>query len=306
MRELSRVLTAFYSAPWAIRPETLAVMQAVVQRWAAGVKLSADELQAAVGDAPQAAAERQARSAGVGAVAVIPIHGILSHRIHMVQDISGPGGTSTERVARQLRTALADPSVGAIVLDVDSPGGMVYGVQELADEIFEARAQKKIVAVASPQAASAGYWIARAAEELVVTPSGEVGSVGVFGAHEDWSKFLELKGVKMSLVHAGKYKVEGNPYEALGDEARGAMQASVERYHGDFVRGLARYTAKSVDDVRKNFGEGRVLRGDDAVKAGMADRVDTLDATITRLARSPRAQKPKSRDAAKLRLAELT
>ena len=107
----------------------------------------------------------------------MPIYGTISHRAHMVEDISGPGGTSAEKVGRQLAELLDDPAVGSIVLDIDSPGGTIAGVPELADQIFAARGQKKIVAVANSLAASAAYWIGSAAEDFVVTPSGGAGSI---------------------------------------------------------------------------------------------------------------------------------
>ncbi len=134
------------------------------------------------------------------------------------------GGTSVQGVARQFRAAMADPDIGRVILDVDSPGGQVGGVEELAREIYQARGQKPVTAIANGLAASAAYWIATAADEFVVTPSGQVGSIGVFGMHQDVSAALEKDGVKVTMVSAGKYKTEGNPFEPLTDEARAAMQ----------------------------------------------------------------------------------
>ena len=305
---MSRILAAFYGAVWCMRPDVLNAMHAVLLRWASGNRLDDAQIRAAIGDAPQVAAQNRERaSRGAGSVAVIPVYGVLSPRAHMVEDISGSGGTSTERLARQFRQALADDSVGAIVLDVASPGGNAQGVMELADEIYAARSRKKIVGVAAPQAASGALWLISAAEEVVVTPSGEAGSVGAYGVHEDWSKALEAEGVAVNFISYGKYKVEGNSTQPLDDEARGYMQAQVNAVGQMFERGLAKNRGLSVDDVRKNFGEGRMLLAADAVKAGMADRVDTLDNTIARLARSAQAQKPRTQAsaAARLRLAEL-
>ncbi len=281
----ARIIAEFFATPWAILPERLAAVAAVLQRAATSGKLAEMELRAAIGDAPAAAAARRdADAKAPGSVAVLPVFGIVSHRIHQVQDISGPGGTSTEGVARRFRALVADPAVDAIVLDIDSPGGSVFGVPELAAEIFESRGKKKIVAVANSMAASAAYWLGTAAQELVVTPSGEVGSVGVWAAHEDHSKFLEAMGVKVSLISAGKFKVEGNPYEPLNDEARAAIQASVDSYYEMFVKDVARFRNAKPADVRGGYGQGRMVQAKDAVEQGMADRVATLDETIARLA----------------------
>ncbi|MCC7371633.1 MAG: S49 family peptidase, partial [Chloroflexi bacterium] len=132
--------------------------------------------------------------------------------------------------------------------------------------------------------ASAAYWIASSADEIVVTPSGEVGSIGVFTAHEDISAALEAEGVTVTLISAGKYKTEGNPFEPLSEEARGAIQARVDDYYSMFVRAVARGRGVKPADVRGGFGQGRVVGADEAVRLGMADRVGTMAQTVERLA----------------------
>jgi signal peptide peptidase SppA len=306
--DVSRLLTAFYGMPWAILPDRLATIRTVLLRWEAGIRLSPDEIRAAVGGAPQAAEQReqQAQRSPPRGVAVIPVYGVLAPRVHQVQNISGEGAMTYERLAQNFRKALQDPAVGAIVFDIDSPGGSFYGLQEFADEIHGARSQKKIVAVVNTLAASAAFWIGSAAEELVVTPSGDVGSVGVWGAHEDHSKALDQAGIKVTLISAGKYKVEGNPFGPLSEEALAYLQQEVDAAHEVFVRALARNRGTTAENVRKNFGEGRVVGAKAAVERGMADRIATLDETLARLMKSPAAQRPKTRDASMaLRLAEL-
>src|SRR3990167_6451821 len=199
------IIAEIFRKPWAILPEKLRIMADLVKMRSQGEKLSEEQIRERIG----AAVRKSPRT--VGAVAVLPIHGVISHRINVMSDISG--GTSIERLTAQFREALANPDVKTLVFDVDSPGGAVDGVPELASEIFEARGRKKMIAVASTMAASAAYWLASAADELVVTPSGEVGSIGVFAMHEDWSKWLDQEGIKVSLISAGKFKTEGNPWE---------------------------------------------------------------------------------------------
>lgn len=270
------LFNAIYSTPWAVLPEKLAVILAVAQRHALGERLDPAEVQAIT----QAAATRQ-QTAGRGAVAVIPVVGTLIPRGDMLLESSG--AVSAQRVTAGFRAALADQQVGSIVLDIDSPGGSVAGIEELAGEIYAARGQKPIVAVANTLAASAAYWLAAAAGELVVSPSAEVGSIGVFAAHTDLSAAYEQAGVKMTLVAAGKYKTEGSPYAPLDDAARAAIQGRVNDYYDAFTKAVARGRGVNVADVRGGFGEGRVVGAKEAVKLGMADRVDTLDGTIARL-----------------------
>lgn len=269
------VMALVRAMPWAITPGKLATIMDLLRFRSEGGRLTAEEIQQRIG------AARPAARASAGAVAVIPVMGVISQRVSMMSEMSG--GTSTERIGAAFAQALNDPAVGSIVLQIDSPGGGVYGVAELADTIFKARGQKPIIAVADSLAASAAYWIAASADEISVTPSGEVGSIGVFAAHEDVSRMLEAAGVSVNLISAGKYKTEGSPYEPLGDEARAAMQSRVDDYYQLFTGAVARGRGVKVTHVLTGFGEGRVVGAQEAVTLGMADRVETIDQAISRL-----------------------
>lgn len=277
------VLRAIYGRPWAILPGVLAMIVDLARFRASGGSLSDDEIRARLA----AAADTNGPRAGgqtSAAVAIIPIYGPISQRQSMMADTSG--GTSTEQILSDYRSALADAGVDGIVFDIDSPGGTVDGIQELADEIRAGRGTKPVVAVANVMAASAAYWIASSADEIVVTPSGYVGSIGVFAAHTDLSKAAEMDGVKTTLVSAGKYKTEGNPWEPLGEEAKAAIQDQVDQVYATFTASVARSRGVPVDTVRKGYGEGRVLLAKQALSAGMVDRIDTLENTIRRVART--------------------
>lgn len=275
----AHLITEFYSQAWAIRPEKLHMIQELIRLRAAGGRFTYEKVRERIG----ATAPRKSSIASQpGSVAVIPIVGTISHRMNMMSEVSGGGGTSVQKLTAQFRTALKDPNVKAIVLDVDSPGGSVDGIAELASEIYDARKTKTVVAVANTQAASAAYWLASAAKELVVAPSGQVGSIGVFGAHEDLSKHLENDGVHISLISAGKYKVEGNPYEPLSDEARAAMQAKVDGYYSMFTKAVARGRGVAQAKVKDGFGQGRMEMAPDAVAQGMADWIGTLDDVLAK------------------------
>lgn len=232
-------------------------------------------------EAKPVASARSGRTSTAGSVAVIPIRGVISQRSTLMMSW-GFGGASTQRIAQQLRAALDDSSVKAIVFDVDSPGGGVEGVPELADEIYRARGKKKMVAVCNSMMASAAYWIASAADEIVCTPSGLVGSVGVFTAHFDYSEELKAAGILPTFISFGKYKTEGNPYEPLSPEAQANMQAMVDTLGGQFVKALARNRGVSAANVAANFGEGRIVLSAEAKTAKMIDRIATLDETLAR------------------------
>lgn len=277
----SRIIRAVRETPWAIIPARLIDIMDVLAFHAKGGSLTADEIRQYIGVNEKRAGPRAEQT--TGGVAVLSLRGIISHRIEQTQDISGPGGTSTEGFRDRFRGALNNKDVSGIVVDVDSPGGSVDGVPELAAEIHAARGRKPVLAVANTLAASAAYWIATAADELSVTPSGEVGSVGVFAAHDDLSTAAALSGVKRTYISAGKYKTEGNPFEPLSTEARAAIQKRVDEVYDDFVRQLAIHRGVAQKTVREGFGEGRVVGANEAVTLGMADRVETLEQGIERM-----------------------
>lgn len=294
-----RILRAVYSTPWAIVPSRLADIREVLAFRGAGNEIPEAEMLEHIG--VKGAPPARSRTAGSGgAVAVLRLSGIIGHRIEQVENVSGPPGTAVERFRARFREALANSNVGALVIDVDSPGGSVDGVPELASEIFAARGgDKPIVAVANTLAASAAYWIASAADEMSVTPSGEVGSIGVFAAHEDVSKLLEREGRQVTLISAGRFKVEGNPFEPLTEEARDNIQMRVDAVYGEFLDAVAAGRGVTAKTVRSDFGEGRVVSAQDALAAGMVDRVETLEQAISRVSgaatqRRRAAQAPRS------------
>ncbi len=215
-----------------------------------------------------------------GSVAVVPVYGTLAHRGSIWQMMFGGG--SVEGLTDQLRQAVNDPNVKAIVMDVDSPGGDVEGIDELASEIYQARKQKPITAVSNSLCASAAYYLASQASELLCSPSSLTGSIGVYTTHEDYSGALDNSGVKVSLIKFGENKAEGNPYEPLSDPAREHMQDIVNTFGGQFEKAVARGRKMSQDDVHKKFGQGRVFDAKKAVQLGMADRVGTLDDALAK------------------------
>ena len=273
--DLRHVWNAVCSSPWAIMPEKLAMIVEVVRMRALGERDPETEQSLLMKAASRPGSQR------AGAVAVLPLYGVVAQRMDMMSASSG--GCSTEQFAQMLRAAMADPSVSAVVIDIDSPGGSVYGVPELADEIYAARKQKPIGAISNSLSASAAYWIGSAASEFSCTPSGEVGSIGVFCEHFDESRAVDMMGVTPTLISAGKYKTEGNPYAPLNGQAMAAIQKRVDDYYGMFVKGVARGRGVSQASVRDGFGEGRVVGAGDALKMGMIDRVETLEQMVTRL-----------------------
>lgn len=289
------LLSEFLTTPWALMPERLQAMSGILTRWSAGEPPSDEAMFQVNTDRVLRDSRKQMAAASTGSgIAVLPLYGVVTQRGNMLEDISGPGSSSTQQFTSFLRQMLADDSVSQILIDIDSPGGSVYGVSELASEIIKARAQKPVVAVANSLAASAAYWIGCAASEFYVTPGGEVGSIGVWQAHFDYSKALEEDGVKPTLICAGKFKVEGNPYLPLDEQAQAFMQSRVDDYYNAFVEAVALGRGVSINDVKTGMGEGRVLGADAALAQNMVNGIATFDDVLAKMQARSRSSRPQS------------
>lgn len=290
------LLAQFLATPWALMPERLNAMHAILSRWSAG-GVASDETMYSI-QAERVLRDTRRQTANVnsgGGIAVLPLYGVVTQRGNMLNDVSGPGSSSTQQFSSALRSALLDDTVSQILIDIDSPGGSVYGITELADEIVSARSQKPVIAVANSMAASAAYWIGCSASELYVTPGGEVGSIGVWQAHFDESQALAAEGIKPTLISAGKYKVEGNPYVPLDEEAQGFMQSRVNDYYATFTKAVSRGRGVPIAQVRDGMGQGRVLGADAALAQNMVDGIATFDEVINKMRRDAKAlAKPKA------------
>lgn len=289
MKNYSHILQLVRTSPWAIMDAKLAEVYSFLLRKSGELGAFDDRGGDEAHQAELGVIDAKSRPAASvqGAVAVMPLFGVLAQRMDMMSEFSG--GTSTENFGKKFQAAVNDPTIKAIVLNIDSPGGSVYGTQELGNIIFEARQKKHVVAIANSLAASAAYWIGSAADEFVVTPGGQVGSIGVITVHEDWSEAYAKAGVKPTIIQAGKFKSEGTYYKPLDEEALTAIQSDVDYYYNEFVTAVARNRGVNAKEVRNGFGQGRVVTSDEAKKLGMVDRIDTLDGVLARLGVSQQA-----------------
>lgn len=282
------LLAELAATPWALPLAHFETYRTVLLRWASGEVASPDVTTKVEADKEGRQARRATAGKSLGrGIAVLPMYGVISQRMSLADDLSGPGSMSTQRFSTALREALEDKEVGSIIIDIDSPGGAVYGVAELADEIYSARSQKPITAIANSLCASAAYWLGSQCDELYCTPGGEVGSIGVICAHADFSEQNKMLGVNVTYVFAGKHKAEMNPDQPLSDDAKAYEQGRVDDYYAMFTKAVARGRGVSVADVRGKMGEGRVLGARDALAAKMIDGIATFDDVVAQ-SRSPR------------------
>lgn len=276
MSNYERIARFVRETPWAIEEQMLHKIEAILSRRIAGERLELEEVRSLIEGGPGSRSNLV-----MGGVAVLPIAGVIMPKATMFTEISG--GTSLDVFRSQLREAVASPEVGAILLDVDSPGGSAELVPETAAEIRASRGRKPITAIANTFAASAAYWLASQADELVVTPSGQIGSIGCYIAHTEYSKADEMAGITTTMIRQPERKARANDVEPLDEEARAAMQAMVDEVYGMFVNDVAKGRGTNAKDVRDNFGRGEMVMPGTAKAAGMVDRIATFEQTIQRL-----------------------
>ena len=261
----------------------LAVERGCYRRWREILDVhAADQALLAKVHAPEAAAALAPGRKVVGDIAVIRLSGFITQKPSLFTVLFG--GTSAELFAATVQAAMAEPSVGAVVLDVDSPGGEVFGIPEAAAVIRVARGSKPLIAVSDPFMASAAYWLASQADEIVALPSSMTGSVGVYVAHVSEQKALEKFGLDVTELTYGRRKAEQSSAHALSDEATAAIEKDLAYIGRMFERDVAKGRGTTAANVHANYGEGAVFMAPDAKAAGMIDRIGILDDVIGELA----------------------
>lgn len=269
------------SQTWAMEPAAHRRMMEILLRHADGVKLTEEDLVAATGRTmPGRSAEREIDEKT--GIATIPIHGVIAHRASAVARVSSRVGTSVEHIREDLRVAMASDAVKGIVLDVDSPGGSVAGITELAEEIRAAREQKPIVAHTDSLMASAAYWLASQADKIFATRTAEVGSIGVIAAFYDDHRAAANAGFDPIVIKSTPAKggVQGNG--SVSDSERADIQRAVDHFHGLFIEAVG--AGRRIDDAAaKALGDGRVYIGAEAQQRGFIDGIHSRASVVKQL-----------------------
>lgn len=210
----------------------------------------------------------------------IPVRGVLLNKFPWQL---GGWATGYEYITQAVKRGLDDSDVKGIALEIDSGGGLVAGNFELVDFLHASRGKKPIKAFASDSAYSAAYSIASAADDISVTRSGGVGSIGVVATHVEFSEALKMDGVKVTFIFAGKHKVDGNPYEALPKAVRDKIQSRVDASYKEFVGLVARN--RGMDEKAIRDTEAQTYTAPEALEVGLADRIGgPIDDEITAFA----------------------
>lgn len=284
---LIHIAERILNTPLLIHPTKAEVIFSILQeRLGAGIEfdLELDE------NAPEASRfigsqQRRDRPMGLSAahkgVSIIPILGSLVNRGAFVGARSGM--TSYEGLGAQFDDAAADDEIHTILMDVNSPGGEALGMFNLASKIRSVRDKKNVVAVVNDMCCSAAYGLASSADEIVVSPTSVVGSIGVVMMHLDRSGELAKKGIKPTFIFAGKHKVDGNSTEPLSDETRAELQRDVSSFYDQFLATVEAGRGKKLPASAARATEARTKIGAEAIEIGLADRLGTFESVLNEL-----------------------
>jgi signal peptide peptidase SppA len=273
MSHLPHLATRVFDTPLLIAPQKLEIILGVL---APRLGLEIPTPTAAVATATQ---QRKPYEVTPDGIAIIPIEGTLVHKSYGLDAVSGL--RSYVDLQQEIEDAATDPAIKGILLDIDSPGGEVAGVFDLADTIYAARSAKPVFAVANSDAFSAAYLLASSAQQLYAGRTSGVGSIGVIVTHLDVSASDEKLGYKYTIIHAGARKADFNPHTPLSEEARAVIEAEVDRTYSMLISAVARNRAVPESTIRET--ESRLYFGSDAVTALLADRMGTRQDALANL-----------------------
>lgn len=271
-RGAKNVIAALHAAHWAIRQDALHQMMEIASR----ENVIPEALQAKLG---QPANDDDSMTVRDG-VATIALSGPLFRYANIFTQISG--ATAYAMLATDLQQALDTPQIKSIILEIDSPGGEVNGAAELADMIYAARGQKPIVAYISGDGCSAAYWLASAADEIVIAQTAIVGCIGTVASLVDTTAADEMMGVRRIEIVSSQTPKKRPP--VMSGEAQAQVQTLVDDLSQVFIEAVARNRGVGVDVVLSDFGEGGVFVGEAAIAPGLADRLGSYESLHAELA----------------------
>ncbi len=275
-------------------------LQAIAKHWAIdpsalqGINTNIREFQSGLSLFAQKSLERTFITTVRDGVAIIPIQGVITPRFDLFTLMMG--GTALDMLARDIQTALDDQSIHAILLDVDSPGGVANGPSELADIIRRASNTKPIWAYVGRTCCSAAYWLASAANRIVVQETAMLGSIGVV-ATTSVQEQPDADGYKQIEIVSSNAKNKRPDPRTI--EGQNTIRAELDALEQAFINTIAQNRGLSPDTVKEKFGQGGTLMGDAAVKVGMADALGDYESTLTELINQPKNQGVKQMDKTK-------
>ena len=275
----------FNNSLWGITPEAGAELDTIYLRHLRGETPDLAAIEARTGK--QLGAKRAAMTIDNG-TALVQLSGVMVRGAGLLGDISG--ATDPSAVQAEIEQAAADPTVQRIVLYVDSPGGSISGVAQLADALYSAGQNVDTVAVIDALGASAAYRVASQANTvLLADATSAAGSIGVILKHIDQSGADASRGVKVTEIKAGQFKGLGSPHKPLSEGDTSEMQRLVDSTYQTFLGAVQRGRGTSNQETMQ-MGDARIHQGQAAIDADLADGIGTLDQVLARPPRRVTAQ----------------
>lgn len=265
-QRFAQVLHLVYCEPWLIRPEVHATIRQILNQHVTGLAHQPGGVALLWNDEDNKDKPKEPYAI-VDNVAVIEISGVLGKRIDEFDRMSGV--TDVDDTSRALALAAADRRAAGIVLSLDTPGGSVTGIPELAEKIKETSNTKPVVAFTDTMAASAGYWLASQASAIITAPSAVLGSIGVYLAVLDRSVQYQLAGVKQDVIKAGRYKGAGIPGTSLSEDQRAMLQGRVDHVFEEFKNAVR--SGRAPRQIADETMQGQDFFGRQSIALGLAD-----------------------------------
>lgn len=225
------------------------------------------------------ARDRLSKTEVKGSIAYIPVKGTLMKTVPSWMAYWGIDATSYQDLKTDIDAAVKDKRIESIVLDIESPGGQVAGIHDAADAIFEARKSKPVKAYIQDLCASAAYWLAAQADEIVANQDAMVGSIGVYSVHTDSSARAEKQGFKVHVVRSGDHKGMGIPGDEITESQIASAQRIVDGLAESFISAVGRGRSMERADVQLR-ASGEVWLSSKAVELGLVDRVASRSAAF--------------------------
>ena len=214
-----------------------------------------------------------------GDIAVMSIEGVITPKADIWSFIFG--GATIDVMTRDFQALVNNDDVKAIVLDIDSPGGNIFGIQEFANLVFESRSSKPIVAITSTMMASAAMWIGAAASDVFITGETTVtGSLAALTSHIDISGLEQKLGVKTTEISSGPQKRIDSRFAPLTDDGRTELQSRVDYIGNVIAEDIARFRGLDIKAVIENISDGSIFMGSQGIEAGLIDGKMSFDDLI--------------------------
>lgn len=274
-------LADLLTTPWAITPEKLLELQAIYARHFAGEAADLASIEARLGR--PLANDQQEYTLRPGGVALLQVSGVIAPKANMFTRVSG--GASASVLQAQVASMRDDPRVVSALIEWDTPGGNVFGIPGLASAIAELAAAKPTVSISTGMMASAGYWAGSAANAVYISGLTDMlGSLGVLQTH---TYDPRKAAVQTTEITAGRYKRLASDNQPLTAEGRAYIQSQVDEVYRVFVDAVATHRGVSAEDVLTHMADGRIFIGQQALDAGLADGVMSVEALAEAMATDP-------------------